>query len=88
MVNQISGYEKRLSVRVHLDSMRRVTIREQSYAYYPIENTTFSLGVAWPADYGDLKFRGQVEIKLQQSGLNGADEHLTSCICIVDGPEI
>ncbi|CAG0883373.1 unnamed protein product [Darwinula stevensoni] len=70
MVNQVSGYEKRLSVRIHLDSMRRVTVRDQSYAYYPIENTTFSLGVAWPADYGDLKFRGQVEIKLQQSRVN------------------
>ena len=48
MVDQEEG-EGRMTVRVPMDSMRRVTVREQDYFYHWIPG--FSLGLALPNNY-------------------------------------
>ncbi|XP_071455009.1 voltage-dependent calcium channel subunit alpha-2/delta-3 isoform X2 [Hetaerina americana] len=62
MIDQKEG-ETELNVKVHCDSMRRVTTRRQKYFYHPIEGTPFSLGVALPDNYGIYEVQGEEEIK-------------------------
>ena len=61
MVDQKVGMT-RLTVKVHMDDMRRVTIREQNYFYQNISNTPFSLGIALPSKYGEFRVTGGTEM--------------------------
>ena len=61
MVDQKEGYN-RLTVKVHMDDMKRVTIREQNYFYHNISNTPFTLGIAFPSKYGQFRVTGGTEI--------------------------
>ena len=61
MVDQKEGMN-RLTVKVHMDDMKRVTIREQNYFYQNISNTPFSLGIALPSKYGQFRVTGGTEM--------------------------
>merc|ERR1719481_2452391 len=51
-----------MMVKVHLDDMKRVTIRQQDYFYHTISNTPFTLGIAFPSEYGKYRVSGGMEI--------------------------
>ena len=68
MVDQKDGLA-RLTVKVHMDDMKRVTIREQEYFYYNISNTPFTLGIVMPSKYGKYRVTGGIE--LNQRRVNG-----------------
>lgn len=65
-----------LTVKVHLDDMKRVTIREQDYFHHNISfphaiqeqnygsrtSTFFSLGIAFPSKYGQFRVTGGTEV--------------------------
>ena len=75
MVDEKEG-TNRLTVKVHMDDMKRVTIREQIYFYHNIsfpvaireqnylyhQTTFFTLGIAFPSEYGQLRVTGGTEI--------------------------
>ena len=75
MVDQKEGMN-RLTVKVHMDDMKRVAIREQIYFYHNIsfpvaireqnylyhQTTFFTLGIAFPSEYGQLRVTGGTEI--------------------------
>ena len=52
----------RLTVKVHMDDMKRATIREQNYFYHEISNTPFTLGIAFPSKYGQFRVTGGREM--------------------------
>ena len=58
-----------LTVKVHLDDMKRVTIREQNYFYHNISergwwtrDIPFTLGIAFPSKYGQFRVTGGTEM--------------------------
>ena len=52
-------------------SQKRATIRTQDYFFHQISNTPFSLGIAWPRDYGKWRVHGLKEVLLAtQQGFN------------------
>ena len=71
MVDQKEGMN-RLTVKVHMDDMKRVAIREQIYFYHNIsfpaairdqnylyhQTTFFTLGIAFPSEYGQFRVTG------------------------------
>jgi hypothetical protein len=61
MVDQKDGLA-RLTVKVHMDEMKRVTVREQDYFYYNISNTPFTLGIVMPSKYGKYRVSGGLEL--------------------------
>merc|ERR1719233_389251 len=61
MVDQKDGLA-RLTVKVHMDEMKRVTVREQEYFYYNISNTPFTLGIVMPSKYGKYRVSGGLEL--------------------------
>jgi len=61
MVNQKDGVA-RMTVKVHMDHMKRVTIREQDYFYHNISNTPFTLGIVFPEKYGKYRVVGGLEV--------------------------
>merc|ERR1712123_10150 len=61
MVDQKDGMA-RLTVKVHMDDMKRVTVREQEYFYYNISNTPFTLGIVMPSKYGKYRVSGGLEL--------------------------
>ena len=61
MVDQKVGMNN-LTVKVHMDDMKRATIREQSYFYHDISKTPFTLGIAFPSKYGQFRVTGGTEI--------------------------
>merc|ERR1719429_551198 len=61
MVDQREGIGS-MKVKVHMDDMKRVTVREQDYFYYNISNTPFTLGIVLPAKYGKYRVRGGMEL--------------------------
>merc|ERR1711892_988529 len=61
MVDQKDGMA-RLTVKVHMDDMKRVTVREQEYLYYNISNTPFTLGIVMPSKYGKYRVSGGLEL--------------------------
>ena len=78
MVDQKDGLA-RLTVKVHMDDMKRVTIREQEYFYYNISNTPFTLGIVMPSKYGKYRVTGGIE--LNQRRVNGELE--VDCLKVV-----
>ena len=52
----------RLTVKVHMEDMKRATIREQNYFYHEISNTPFTLGIAFPSKYGQFRVTGGTEM--------------------------
>ena len=74
MVDQREGMSQ-MKVKVHMDDMKRATIREQNYFYSNISNTPFTLGLAFPAKYGQFRVKGGTE--LTRKGGDG-ECHLTS----------
>ena len=52
----------RLTVKVHMDDMKRATIREQNYFYHEISKTPFTLGIAFPNKYGQFRVTGGTEM--------------------------
>ena len=65
MVDQKEGMGS-MMVKVHMDDMKRVTVREQDYFYYNISNTPFTLGIALPNKYGKFRVRGGMEVNQQR----------------------
>ena len=61
MVDQKDGMA-RLTVRAHLDDMKRASIREQDYFYHEISNTPFTLGIVMPSKYGKYRVSGGLEL--------------------------
>ena len=61
MVDQREGMS-RFVVKVHMDDMKRASIREQNYFYHNISNTPFSLGIAFPSKYGQYRVTGGYEL--------------------------
>ena len=59
MVDQKDGMS-RLTVKVHMDDMKRVEIREQDYFYHNIN--PFTLGIAFPSKYGQFRVTGGTEM--------------------------
>lgn len=73
MINQMQG-QSALRVKQHFDFMKRATIRTQDYFFHQISNTPFSLGIAWPRDYGKWRVHGLKEVLLAtQQGFNITD---------------
>ncbi|XP_023323136.1 voltage-dependent calcium channel subunit alpha-2/delta-3 isoform X8 [Eurytemora carolleeae] len=66
MVDQKDGIS-RLTVKVHMDDMKRVTIREQDYFYHNISNTPFTLGIVFPNKYGKYRVVGGLEVNDPQN---------------------
>ncbi|XP_057336996.1 voltage-dependent calcium channel subunit alpha-2/delta-3 isoform X1 [Microplitis mediator] len=62
MIEQKEG-ETNFPVKIHYDSMKRVTIRRHNYFYEPIVGTPFSLGLALPEGYGMLEVHAELELK-------------------------
>ncbi|KAK8393340.1 hypothetical protein O3P69_013382 [Scylla paramamosain] len=54
--------ERMMSVKIHLDDMKRVVQRKQKYFAQKISGTPFSLGIAMPEGYGKYKVHGQIEL--------------------------
>jgi len=69
MVDQKDGLA-RLTVKVHMDDMKRVTIREQEYFYYNISNTPFTLGIVMPSKYGKYRVTGGIELNQRRVNAN------------------
>uniref|UniRef100_A0A6P7F144 Voltage-dependent calcium channel subunit alpha-2/delta-3 isoform X2 n=1 Tax=Diabrotica virgifera virgifera TaxID=50390 RepID=A0A6P7F144_DIAVI len=69
MIDQKEG-ETEIGVKVHYDSMRRVTTRRNKYFYNPIEGTPFSLGLAIPEGYGMYELLAEQEIKHSQKNVS------------------
>merc|ERR1719228_168564 len=65
MVDQKDGLAH-LTVKVHMDDMKRVTVREQEYFYYNISNTPFTLGIVMPSKYGKYRVQGGLELNQRQ----------------------
>ena len=65
MVDQKEGMGS-MRVKVHMDDMKRVTVRDQDYFYYNISNTPFTLGIALPNMYGKYRVRGGMEVNQQR----------------------
>lgn len=67
MIDQQLGWSPRkVDVRIHWDSVRRVTSRTQRYYYAPVNGTTYSLAIVLPEPYGHYQVEGQIEIKRQE----------------------
>lgn len=66
MVDQGYG-EEYLKVKVHMDGMKRVTIKDQEYYYHNISNTPFTLGIAFPSKYGKYRVKGGIELNRNPS---------------------
>ncbi|RWS27682.1 voltage-dependent calcium channel subunit alpha-2/delta-3-like protein [Leptotrombidium deliense] len=47
---------------MHLDSMKRVVTRTNVYAYAPIDETPFSLGIAIPEAYGTNRIANKIDM--------------------------
>ncbi|XP_042896013.1 voltage-dependent calcium channel subunit alpha-2/delta-3 isoform X4 [Parasteatoda tepidariorum] len=56
---------KTLPVKLHLDGMRRVVTRNNSYYYGPLNNTPFALVIALPEPYGRYRVKGEIEVKMR-----------------------
>ena len=69
MVDQKDG-QARLTVKLHMDDFKRVTVREQEYFYYNVSNTPFSLAIAWPSKYGKYRVSGGLDWKSYVNGKN------------------
>ncbi|GIY65050.1 hypothetical protein CEXT_424731 [Caerostris extrusa] len=67
-INRRIGWKK-LPVKLHIDGMRRVVTRRNSYYYGPIENTPYSLVIALPEPYGQYRLAGQIEVKRRTENL-------------------
>ncbi|XP_054709494.1 voltage-dependent calcium channel subunit alpha-2/delta-3-like [Uloborus diversus] len=67
-INRRIGWQT-LSVKVHLDGLRRVVTRNNTYYYGPIEGTPFSLVIALPEPYGRYRVFGQIEVKRRAEDL-------------------
>ena len=61
MVDQTEGVTQ-MTVKVPMDNMRRITVREQDYYYHNMPNTPFSLGIALPSQYGKYQVKGGILI--------------------------
>ncbi|RWS06199.1 voltage-dependent calcium channel subunit alpha-2/delta-3-like protein 2, partial [Dinothrombium tinctorium] len=53
----------KFSVKVHFDSMKRVTARTNHYCFGPIKDSPFTLGIALPEPYGKFRVKGQLDLK-------------------------
>ena len=82
MVDQKEGMGS-MVVKVHMDDMKRVTVREQDYFYYNISNTPFTLGIALPNKYGKFRVRGGMEVNQQR--IDGESWHYfaTNVIAVI-----
>jgi hypothetical protein len=65
MIQQKEG-EMEITVLVHLDEMKRATLRRLRYFYGPIEGTPFSLAIVMPDKYGLHELVSQEEIRHSQ----------------------
>ena len=61
MVDQKEGLA-RMTVKVPMDKMRRVTVCDQGYFYHQIPNSPFSLGIAVPREYGKYQVKGGIQL--------------------------
>ena len=61
MIDQKEGLA-RMTVKVPMDKMRRVTVRDQDYFYHEIPNSPFSLGIAVPREYGKYQVKGGIQL--------------------------
>ena len=84
MVDQEDGMS-RLTVKVHMDDMKRVEIREQDYFYHNISergwwtrDIPFTLGIAFPSKYGQFRVTGGTEMarNMTDGGLNETSNNL------------
>ena len=66
MIDQEEGMVS-MTVRVPMDNMRRVTVREQDYFYHNIPNTSFSLGLTLPSKYGKYRVNGGLNLTEKNS---------------------
>jgi len=66
IIDQKAGLA-RMTVRVPMDNMRRVTVREQDYFYHSITNTPFSLGISLPSKYGKYRVIGGMHLAQKDS---------------------
>jgi len=76
MVDQLEG-EEQMTVKVHMDDMKRVTIRQQDYFYHNISNTPFTLGIAFPSEYGKYRVSGGMELNSNNNKKRGFDPTAT-----------
>ncbi|GFY46451.1 hypothetical protein TNIN_133223 [Trichonephila inaurata madagascariensis] len=67
-INRRIGWKK-LPIKLHIDGMRRVVTRRNSYYYGPIENTPYSLVIALPEPYGQYRLSAQIEVKRRTENL-------------------
>ena len=67
MIDQQLGWSVgKMSVRVHSDQIRRLTSRNHSYYYAPVNGTSYSVAVVLPEPYGHYRVEGQIEIKRRE----------------------
>ena len=64
------GGQAQLTVKLHMDDLKRVTVRKQEYFYYNVSNTPFSLAIAWPSKYGKYRVSGGLDWKSYVNGKN------------------
>ncbi|EEB14544.1 conserved hypothetical protein [Pediculus humanus corporis] len=62
IINQKENGSAYLTVKYHYDDMKRVGQLRRKYYYSPIENSPFTVVVAIPADYGNYRVDGEVEL--------------------------
>ncbi|XP_054168613.1 voltage-dependent calcium channel subunit alpha-2/delta-3-like [Oppia nitens] len=65
MINRTVGWKK-VKVKIHLDSMKRVVTRVNHYIYGKIDFTPFSLAIVLPEPYGSYRVEGQIEVKVRR----------------------
>ncbi|XP_065212040.1 voltage-dependent calcium channel subunit alpha-2/delta-3 isoform X2 [Planococcus citri] len=62
MIDQKEG-ELDIRLKLHFDSVKRITFRSYKYFFHPIYDTPFSLGIALPNDYGMYEILAEEEVK-------------------------
>ncbi|KAL1492838.1 hypothetical protein ABEB36_011020 [Hypothenemus hampei] len=68
MINHKEG-ETDLTVKIHYDNMKRVSMRRYKYFYKRIDGTPFALGLAIPEGYGMYELSAEQEIKHSQKNV-------------------
>ncbi|KAK6642464.1 hypothetical protein RUM43_003966 [Polyplax serrata] len=68
VISQKENGSAYLTVKYHYDDMRRVGQLRRKYYYSPIENSPFTVVVAVPADYGNNRVDGEVELHRAHQG--------------------
>lgn len=63
LVNGLTGSMENITIKYHYDDMRRVSKEVYDYYFTPLNNTPFSIGLAFPRTYGHYSLKVEDVIK-------------------------